>query len=114
MLCPLLVCEGRAGGTDCVQLVVFAAQPPLAAAGAVDLMHLFALPLQTPDKSGTGVAAALDCPESIAGRVPICEADGVRVAACAGGSRVCAITAPVCASTIATACWLRCVSTPTT
>ena len=85
--CPTLVCERRAGCTDCVELVVFAAQPPLAAAGAVDLMHLFALPLQVPDKSGAVVAGALDRPESIAGRVPICEADGVRVAACAGGRR---------------------------
>ncbi len=48
--CPTLVREGRASGTDCVELVVFAAQPPLAAAGAVDLMHLLALALKVPDK----------------------------------------------------------------
>ena len=86
--CPTLVREGRASGTDCVELVVFAAQPPLAAAGAVDLMHLFAaLALKVPDKPGAVVAAALDRPEASAGRVPIREGDGVRVAARAGGRR---------------------------
>jgi hypothetical protein len=85
--CPTLVCEGRASGTDRVELVVFATQPPLAAAGAVDLMHLFAPALQVTDKPGAVVAGALDRPKSTSGRVPVCEADGVRVAACAGGRR---------------------------
>jgi hypothetical protein len=31
------------------------------------------------------VAAALDRPQSVAGSASVCEADGVRVAACAGG-----------------------------
>lgn len=72
---------------DCVELVVFAASPPLAAAGAFDLLHQFVPPLQVTDKPGAVVASALDRPESISGRVPICEADGVLVAACAGGRR---------------------------
>lgn len=62
-------------------------EPPLAAAGVVDLMHLLALALQVTDKPGAVVAGALDRPESITGGVAICEADGVRVAACAGGRR---------------------------
>ena len=58
----MLVCERRAGGAHRVELVVFAAQPPLAAAGAVDLMHLFALALQATDKPGTVMAGAFDRP----------------------------------------------------
>jgi hypothetical protein len=58
----MLLCERKAGSTDCVELVVFAAQPPLAAAAAVDLMHLFALALQMTDKPGAVMAGALDRP----------------------------------------------------
>ena len=82
---PILVHKRGAGGADGVELVVFAMEPPLAAAGVVDLVHLLALALHVPDKPGAVVAGALDRPESIAGSVPVCEADGVRVAACAGG-----------------------------
>ena len=81
----MLLGEDGAGGTDRVELVVFAASPPLAAAGAFDLPHLFVPALQVTDKPGPVVAAALDRPQSISGRVPIREADGVRVAACACG-----------------------------
>src|SRR5262245_42125736 len=83
----MLVCKGGPGGTDGVELVVFPAQPPLAAAGAVDLMHGLAAALQVTGKPGAVVAGALDRPQSIAERVPICEADSVRVAACVGGRR---------------------------
>lgn len=62
-------------------------EPTLTSAGAVDLMHLLALALQLADKPGAVVAGALDRPESIAGRVPVCEADSVRIAARAGGCR---------------------------
>lgn len=59
---PTLVCECGAGGTDCIELVVFAAQPPLAAAGAVDLMHALAAALQVTDEPGAVVAGAFDRP----------------------------------------------------
>ena len=59
---PMLVCKRRASGTDCVELVVFAAQTPLPAAAAVDLMRDLTAAVQVTDKTGAVVAAALDRP----------------------------------------------------
>jgi hypothetical protein len=59
---PMFVYEGRAGGTDCVELVVFAMEPRLSAAAAVDLMHLLVTALEVPYKPDAAVAGALDRP----------------------------------------------------
>ena len=59
---PTLACKRRAGSTDGVELVIFAVQPPLAAAAAIDLMHLLATALQMTDKPGAVIAGPLDRP----------------------------------------------------
>src|SRR5581483_12491502 len=86
-LCSMLVRKRGAGSSDRVELVVFAMQPPLTPACAVDLVHMLAPPLQAAGKSSAVMACALDRPQSTAGRVPVCEADGLLVAACVGGRR---------------------------
>ena len=83
--CPMLACERGAGGTDSVQLIVFAAQPPLSTARPLDRMHLLTLALQVTGETGAVVAGTLDRPEPTTRRVPTGEANGIGVAVSAGG-----------------------------
>ena len=77
----MLVCERRAGGTDCVELVVFAAQPPLAAGRAAEFEHRLTAPGEIPGKAGAVAAAALDRPRAPTRRVTVSNAKQLAVAA---------------------------------
>ena len=80
--------ERCTGGTDRVESVVFAAQPPLATRAAARLEHRFAAAAQIASKTGAVMACSFDCPDAPAVRVLVGKAQRLRVAAPARRDRL--------------------------
>jgi hypothetical protein len=77
----LLARARRACGTNRVERVVFAAQPPLVARTATALEHQLTAVAQVASKAGTVVTSTFNCPDTRARRVLVGEANRLRVAA---------------------------------
>ncbi len=111
----VLAREHRAGGPDRVEPVVLALQPPLVARAAAGLEHRLAAAAQI-DGRARHRSGPLPRPPRHAGRR---RARPRTASACAyprafAATDRCATTAPVGATTTASTCSSRCVSTPTT